>query len=139
MWFFSERDVQPICFCSSLFSSSGFLNSFRILLQYTPPTHKLWSWEKRNFPGSSHEAAILVPYKPCLESYLVVSLELLCFPGGSDCRESACNVADLGSIPGSGRSPREWNGYPVQYSCLENPMDRRAWRATDHGVTKSRT
>ena len=46
---------------------------------------------------------------------------------------------DLGSIPGSGRSPGEGNGNPLQYSCLENPMDGGAWRATVHGVTKSRT
>ena len=46
------------------------------------------------------------------------------FPGGSDGKESACNVGDLDSIPGSGRSPGEGNGYPLQYSCLEKPMDR---------------
>ena len=46
------------------------------------------------------------------------------FPGGSDGKASACNAGDLGSIPGSGRSPREGNGNPVQYSCLENPMDQ---------------
>ena len=61
------------------------------------------------------------------------------FPGDSDGKESACNAGDLGSIPGSGRSPGEGNGYPLQYSCLENPMDRVAWQATVHGVTKSRT
>ena len=59
------------------------------------------------------------------------------FPGGSDGKESACNVGDPGSIPGLGRSPGERNGYPLQYSCLENPMDRGAWRATVHGITKS--
>ena len=48
---------------------------------------------------------------------------LTCFPGGSDGKASACNVGDLGSIPGSGRSPREGNGNPLQYSCLENSMD----------------
>ena len=58
---------------------------------------------------------------------------------GSDGKESACNARDLGSIPGSGRSPGEGNGYPFQYSCLDNPMDRRAWQARVHGVTKSRT
>ena len=47
-------------------------------------------------------------------------------PGGSDGKESACSAGDLGSIPGSGRSPGEGNGYPLQYSCLENPMDRGA-------------
>ena len=57
----------------------------------------------------------------------------------SDSKASAYNVGDLGSIPGSGRSPGEGNGNPHQYSCLENPMDRGAWLATVHGVTKSRT
>ena len=61
------------------------------------------------------------------------------FLGGSDGKESACNVGDLGLIPGLGRSPGEGNGYPLQYSGLENPMDREAWRAMVHGVTKSWT
>ena len=52
---------------------------------------------------------------------------------------SACNAGDLGLIPGSGRSPEERNGNPLQYSCLENPMDRGAWWAAVRGVTKSRT
>ena len=60
-------------------------------------------------------------------------------PGGSDDKASACNAGVLGSIPGSGRSPREGNGYPLQYSCLENSMDRRAWQAAIYGVTKSWT
>ena len=61
------------------------------------------------------------------------------FPGGSDGKESACNAGDSGSIPGSGRSPREGNGYPLQYSCLKNSMDRGAWWAIVHGVSKSQT
>ena len=61
------------------------------------------------------------------------------FPGGSEDKASACNAGDPGSIPGLGRSPGEGNGNPLQYSCLENPMDRGAWRATVHGVTKSWT
>ena len=61
------------------------------------------------------------------------------FPGGSEVKTSASNTGDLGSIPGSGRSPGEANDNPLQYSCLENPMDRGAWWATVHGVTKSRT
>ena len=52
------------------------------------------------------------------------------FPGGSDGKASAYNVGDLGSIPGSGKSPGKGNGNPFQYSCLENPMDRGAWQAT---------
>ena len=61
------------------------------------------------------------------------------FPGGSEVKVSACSAGDLGSIPGSGRSPGEGNGNPLQYSCLENPMDGGAWWATVHGITKSRT
>ena len=64
---------------------------------------------------------------------------ILGFPGSSEGKASACNAGDLGSIPGSGRSPREGNGNPLQYSCLENPMDREAWQATVHGIAKSRT
>ena len=60
-------------------------------------------------------------------------------PGGSDGKASAYSAGDLGSIPGSGRSPGEGNGNPLQYSCLENPRDRGAWWAAVHGVTKSRT
>ena len=60
-------------------------------------------------------------------------------PGGSVDKESACNAQDLGLIPGSGRSLGEENGNPLQYSCLENPMDRGAWWATVHGVARSRT
>ena len=61
------------------------------------------------------------------------------FPGGSDGKESACNVGDLGSIPGSERSPGGGNGNPLQYSCLENSMGTGVWQATVHGVAKSRT
>ena len=62
-----------------------------------------------------------------------------CFPSGSDGKASVCNAGDTGSIPGSGRYPGEGNGNPLQYSCLENPMDRGAWWATAHGVAKSQT
>ena len=61
------------------------------------------------------------------------------FPGGSDDKASACNAGDPGSIPGLGRSPGEGNGNPLQYSCLENPMNRGAWWVTVHGVSKSQT
>ena len=59
------------------------------------------------------------------------------FPGGSENKASACNAGDLGSIPGLGRSPGEGNGNPLQYPCLENPMDRGVWWATVQGVAKS--
>ena len=61
------------------------------------------------------------------------------FPGSSDGKKSALNAGDLGLIHGLGRSPGEENGYPLQYSFLEDSMDRGAWRAIVHGVRKSRT
>ena len=61
------------------------------------------------------------------------------FPGGSEGKASACNAGDLGSIPGLGRSPGEGNSNPLQYSCLENPMDGGSWRATIPEVAKSQT
>ena len=61
------------------------------------------------------------------------------FPGSSDGKESAYSAGYLGSIPRSGRSPGEGNGNPLQYSCLENPMDQGARWATVHGVAKSQT
>ena len=72
-----------------------------------------------------------------------VPLAILCdpmgFPGGSEVNASACNVGDLGLIPGLGRSPGEGNGNSLQYSCLENPMDGGAWWAIVHRVAKSGT
>ena len=61
------------------------------------------------------------------------------FPAGSDNKKSPCNAGDTGLIPGLERSPGEENGNSLQHSCLKNSMDRGAWRATVHGVTKSRT
>ena len=72
-----------------------------------------------------------IPWEPLLYS--------MGFPGGSDGKESAFNTGDLGSTPGLGRFPGEENGNPLQNSCLENPMDRGAWQAPVHGVTKSQT
>ena len=60
-------------------------------------------------------------------------------PGGSVSKESSCNAGDPGSIPGLKGSPGGGNGNPLQYSCLENLIDRGAWQATVHGVAKSQT
>ena len=65
--------------------------------------------------------------------------ELTSFPGGSVVKNLPTNAGDTGSTPGSGRSPGKGNGKPLQYSCLENPMDRGAWRAIVRGVAKSQT
>ena len=72
-------------------------------------------------------------------SVFASDLSIVPFPVGSESKESAFNVGDLGSIPGSGRSPGEANGNLLQYSCLENHMDRGAWQATVYGIIKSRT
>ena len=64
---------------------------------------------------------------------IVDKMTSLGFPGGSDSKESACNAGDPGLIPELGRSPREENGNSLQYSCLENSMDRGAWWAIIHG------
>ena len=74
-------------------------------------------------------------HKEWLSSEKQTALNKTGFPGGSDGKESACNAGDPGSIPGSGRSPQEENGYPLQYSGLGNPMDRGAlvgYRTWDH-------
>ena len=89
------------------------------------------------------EDAMTSPFCPEMASAELISLPLSLpgsgFPGSSVSKESACNAEDLGSIPGSGRSPGEGNGNPLQYSCLKNPMDRGAWLAAVLGITKSRT
>ena len=69
--------------------------------------------------------------------YFHIVVQTLGFPGGSDSKESACNAGDPGLTPGWGRSPGVGNGNPLQYFCLENPMDRGAWQATVHGIAKS--
>ena len=71
-----------------------------------------------------------------VKGHFTPTMVLQGFPSGSDSKESACNAGDPGLIPGSGRSPGEGNGYPLQYSCLENPMDRGAWWATFHGLAE---
>ena len=76
--------------------------------------------------------------RPCFSKWSHATPEMD-FPGGSDGKEYACNVGNLSSIPRSGRSPGEGNGNSLQYSCLENSMDRGAWWARVHGVTQSQT
>ena len=70
-----------------------------------------------------------------MQSHLLKTTEVT--PGSSDSKASAYNAGDLGSIPGSEISPGEGNGNPLQYSCLENPMDQGAWLDAVHGITNS--
>ena len=73
------------------------------------------------------------------KKHLIVSYYFLGFLGGSDSKQSAYNVGDLGSIPGLERSPGGGYSNPLQYSCLENPLNRGPWWIPVHGVSKSRT
>ena len=84
-------------------------------------------------------SAALSPSFRILNNSAGISSPPLGFPHSSVGKESPCNAGDPGLIPGSGRSSGEGNGNPLQYSCLEHPMDRGAWWATVYGVTKSRT
>ena len=80
------------------------------------------------------------PVSPALDAgSLPLAPPVMGFPGGSDGKESVCNAGDPRLIPGSGISPGEGNGNSLQYSCLDNPMDREAWQAPVHRVTKSWT
>ena len=77
-----------------------------------------------------------------IHNYFIIFLTLnsgLVFPGGPESKESACNAGDLGLVSGLGRSPEKGNGNPLQYSCLENPMNKGAWRAIVHVFAKSLT
>ena len=88
------------------------------------------------------EGEISASTDSCIVPYTKGRCESLGSPGGSHSKESACSAGDTGdldSIPESGRSPGEENGNPLQYSCLENPRDRVAWRAIVHRVLKSQT
>ena len=88
--------------------------------------------ERKDFLKILFYKVHLISILKCIEVYLI-----WVFPDGSDGKESACRAEDLGSILGSGRSPREGNGYPLQYSYLENSMDRGALQAIVYGVEKS--
>ena len=130
---------RPLLLPSSIFPSIKIFSTESALhIRYS----KYWSFSFSISPSSEYSGLmffridwfhLLTVQDKC------IFLFILDFPRGSEVKVSACNAEDLGSIPGSGRSPGEGNGNPLQYSCLENPMDGRAWWATVHGVTKSWT
>ena len=93
----------------------------------------------KNPPAMQETPVQFLGWEDLLEKGKATHSSILGLPSGSAVKESACNVGDLGSIPGLGRSPRKGNGYPLQYSYPENPRDRRAWWAAVHGVAQSRT
>ena len=90
-----------------------------------------------NLDSFSSDHLNAFPNKALTDSSRKKVIFFLCFPSGSDVKESTYSVGDRSSIPGSGRAPGEGNGNPLQYSCLENPMDRGTWQATVHRITKS--
>ena len=85
------------------------------------------SQEDLSDPGIEHHMGVITIY---------ILMQLFGFPAGANGKESTCNAGDQGLISGSGRSSEEGNCNPLQYPCLENPMDRGAWSATVHGVSK---
>ena len=82
---------------------------------------------RKNPPAMQEALVQFLGWEDLLEKGQATTPVFLGFPSGSDSKGSACNVGDLGLIPGSERSPEEGNGNPFQYSCLENPVDRVAW------------
>ena len=94
-----------------------------------------------NFSCKGPDTSYFRPRRPrgfCWNQSAVIIQKQPVGSSDSDSKESACNAGDPGSVPGSGRSPGEGNGYPLPYSFLENSMDKVAWQATVHGVAKSR-
>ena len=99
-----------------------------------PPSHRQKHHEISPYYNVSKAlkvTAITSPFFKCMQSFD--------FPGGSGDEESACNVGELGSIPALGSFPGEGNGNPLQYSCLENPIDKGTWKATFHEVARRQT
>ena len=100
----------------------------------------VWGHDSEHLWSTTHHHSLFTLVTSAVSPKHIKSCINYCgFPGGSDNKESACNAGDEGSNPGLGRAPGEGNGNSLHHSCLENPMDRGAWRATVHGVAKSWT
>ena len=99
----------------------------------TPRSAAYQAPRSMGFPRQEYWSGVPLPSPVCIYTCIYINWG---FPGGSVEKTSPANAGDLSSIPGSERSPGEGNGNPLQYSCLGNPMDRRAWPATDHGVAR---
>ena len=137
--FHSQTQMEQYLNHSSDQYFSSSTNNKVIILSLVVGTQRcIKSWQKRNIflTGKCSLEECQLAYsvgKPVTPS------EVQGFPGGSDGKASAYNAGDPGSIPGSGRSPGEGHGNPLQCSCLENPVDGGAWWATVHGVAKNQT
>ena len=97
-----------------------------------------WSHFQLHLYHFSHVEFVLIKVWRDVESFIPQISRVKGFPGSSVGKKSTCNAGDMGLIPGSERAPGEENGYSLQYSCLGNPMDREAWQATVHGVSRVR-
>ena len=99
------------------------------------------AWHSQETSSTDDKVILMSGHQIPSESLIFFSkkIHLFLYRASWEVKASACNVGDLGSIPGSGRSPGEGNGNPLQYSCLENHMDRGTWWATVHRVARSRT
>ena len=144
---------RPLLLPPSIFPSIRVFSSASVLCIRWP---KYWSFSFSISPSNEYSGLIpfrmdwldllavqgtlksLLQYHSSKASILWCSAFFMGFPHSSVGKESACSAGDLGLIPGSGRSPGEGNGNPLQYSCLENPMDRGAWQAIVHRVTRVR-
>ena len=150
--------AAPFSFCLQSFPALG---SFPRNWLIRWPKH--WSFSFRNSPSNENSGllffridwfdifALQGSLKSLLQhhnskvsilqrsAFVMIQLSYPWLPGQAKGIESACSAGDLGSVPEWGRFPGEVNGNPLQYSCLENSMDRGAWQATVHGVTKSQT
>ena len=105
--------------------------------QFHTPTVWAVRITKEVWQGWSRRMPVRVSQRICYLQTLNICQPMKAFPRSSVRQQSACNAGDPGSIPGSGGSPGVGDGNPLRYSCLENPTDRGAWRATVHGVAKS--
>ena len=122
---------KTILFIEEFHAQRHFLHIYNITELKTP---KCLMREEELIMASQYDGSECV-FKVILLSTYELGLMNLGFPSGSEGEEYVCNAG----VPRSGRSPREWNRYPQQHSCLENFMDTGAWRATVHGVVKSWT
>ena len=130
-----DRLLRPVmlafCCCCCLFEHTSlpfvlpFLNQIPFFSSVA-----ILTFSSALAPGSLASPFKHAGFYPSVESAFLCSVVPWSFPGGPDGKESVCKAGDPGSIPGSGRSPREGTGYALQYSCLENSMDRGVWGAT---------